>query len=115
MTEPSSIKQQAEKRTPKAPDTKAKDRARPGREARIKGCARSINEKYINPPHTTDIAILFLPTESLYAEVLKRPRLFEHLRREYSVTNAGPTTLTVHAAEHFCQITGIGRALSEIM
>ncbi len=63
-------------------------------EARVKACARTISEKYINPPQTTDIAILFLPTESLYAEVLRRPGLFEHIQREYHVTLAGPTTLT---------------------
>src|SRR5581483_7488570 len=63
-------------------------------EQRIAGLARSIKEKYINPPHTTDIAILFLPTESLYAEVLRRPGAFEQLQREYHVTLAGPTTLT---------------------
>jgi len=62
-------------------------------EARIKSCAKTINEKYIDPPQTTDIAILFLPTESLFAEVLRRPGLFESLQREYHVTLAGPTTL----------------------
>lgn len=63
-------------------------------EERIRMCAKSIREKYINPPRTTDIAILFLPTESLYAEALRRPGLFESLQREYHVTLAGPTTLT---------------------
>jgi DNA recombination protein RmuC len=55
--------------------------------------ARSIADKYIEPPHTTDFAILFLPTEGLYAEVLRRPGLMEALQREYRVTLAGPTTL----------------------
>lgn len=64
-----------------------------GLESRLKGCAKSIKDKYVNPPRTTDFAILFLPTESLYAEVLRRPGLFEHLQREYHVTLAGPTTL----------------------
>jgi DNA recombination protein RmuC len=63
-------------------------------EEHIKGCARSIKEKYINPPRTTDIAILFLPTESLYAEILRRPGVFEQLQYEYHVALAGPTTLT---------------------
>jgi DNA recombination protein RmuC len=63
-------------------------------ESRLRGCAKSIKDKYINPPRTTDFAILFLATESLYAEVLRRPGLFEHLQREYHVTLAGPTTLT---------------------
>ena len=50
-------------------------------------------EKYIEPPHTTDFAILFLPTEGLYAEVLRRPGLMEALQREHRITLAGPTTL----------------------
>jgi DNA recombination protein RmuC len=62
-------------------------------ELRIKGCAKEISEKYINPPRTIDMAILFLPTENLYAEVLRRPGLFEYVQREYHVTLAGPTTL----------------------
>ncbi|MCY7305124.1 MAG: DNA recombination protein RmuC [Rhodoferax sp.] len=62
-------------------------------EARIKLEARSMAEKYLEPPHTTDFAILFLPTEGLYAEVLRRPGLMETLQREYRVTLAGPTTL----------------------
>jgi DNA recombination protein RmuC len=49
--------------------------------------------KYVEPPHTTDFAILFLPTEGLYAEVLRRPGLMESLQRDHRVTLAGPTTL----------------------
>ncbi|MBM3491758.1 MAG: DNA recombination protein RmuC [Alphaproteobacteria bacterium] len=63
-------------------------------EARIKSFAKTIRDKYINPPRTTDFAILFLPTEGLFAEVLRRPGLFEHLQREHQVTLTGPTTLT---------------------
>jgi DNA recombination protein RmuC len=63
-------------------------------EARIRAEARSIAEKYVSPPHTTDFALLFLPTEGLYAEVLRRPGLSDLLQREYRVTIAGPTTLT---------------------
>ena len=62
-------------------------------EARLRLEARSIREKYIAAPHTTDFAILFLPTESLYAEALRRPGLMEALQREHRVTLAGPTTL----------------------
>jgi DNA recombination protein RmuC len=62
-------------------------------ETRIKACARDIRQKYINPPQTTDFAILFLPTEGLYAEALRQAGLFEFLQREYRVTLAGPTTL----------------------
>jgi len=62
-------------------------------EARIRLEAKSIAEKYIEPPYTTDFAILFLPTEGLYAEVLRRPGLMEVLQREHRITLAGPTTL----------------------
>ncbi len=62
-------------------------------ETRIKGCAKDIREKYIDPPHTTDMAILFLPTEGLYAETLRRIGLCECLQRDFRVSVAGPTTL----------------------
>jgi len=62
-------------------------------ESRIRLEARSIADKYIEPPHTTDFAILFLPTEGLYAEVLRRPGLMESLQRDHRITLAGPTTL----------------------
>lgn len=55
--------------------------------------ARKIADKYINPPVTTDFAILFLPTEGLFAEVLRRPGLSEALRREHGVVVSGPTVL----------------------
>lgn len=63
-------------------------------EVRIRLEARSIRDKYIEPPHTTDFALLFLPTEGLYAEVIRRPGLSEWLQRECRVTVAGPTTLS---------------------
>jgi DNA recombination protein RmuC len=56
--------------------------------------AKRIASKYVAPPHTTDFAVLFLPTEGLYAEVIRRPGLFEKLQREQRVTVAGPTTLS---------------------
>jgi len=62
-------------------------------EMRIRLEAKSMVEKYVEPPHTTDFAILFLPTEGLYAEVLRRPGLIESLQRDHRVTLAGPTTL----------------------
>ena len=62
-------------------------------ESRLRLEARTIREKYVAAPHTTDFAILFLPTESLYAEALRRPGLMEALQREHRVTLAGPTTL----------------------
>lgn len=60
---------------------------------RIKQEAKSIKEKYILPPHTTDFAVLYVPIESMYAEVLRTPGLFEMLQSEYRVTVAGPTTI----------------------
>ena len=74
-------------------DAPAAEAAARALEARIRIEARSIAEKYVEPPHTTDFAILFLPTEGLYAEVLRRPGLMEALQREHRVTLAGPTTL----------------------
>ena len=56
--------------------------------------AKTISEKYIDPPHTTDFGIMFLPVESLYAEVLRHPGTFEKLQREYRITITGPTTLS---------------------
>ncbi len=56
--------------------------------------AKTISEKYIDPPQTTDFAIMFLPVESLYAEILKHPGTFEKLQREYHITVTGPTTLS---------------------
>ncbi len=61
------------------------------RQVRIE--AKRICEKYVAPPHTTDFALLFLPTEGLYAEVLRRPGLFESLQRDQRVILVGPTTL----------------------
>lgn len=55
--------------------------------------AKSIRQKYIHPPHTTDFAILFVPTEGLYAEVLREPGFHDQLQREHRVLVAGPTTL----------------------
>jgi len=60
---------------------------------RIRGCARDIRDKYLNPPLTTDFALLFLPFEGLYAEVLRDPDLFETIRRQFQVIIVGPTTL----------------------
>ncbi len=62
-------------------------------EQRIRLEAKSMTDKYIQPPYTTDFAILFLPSEGLYAEVLRRPGLMDSLQRDYRVTLAGPTTL----------------------
>jgi DNA recombination protein RmuC len=63
-------------------------------ELRVREEAKRIRSKYVAPPHTTDFAILFLPTEGLYAEVIRRPGLSDQLQRDHRVTVAGPTTLT---------------------
>lgn len=62
----------------------------------IRKCAQDIKDKYIDPPNTTDFAILFLPFESLYAEVLRTPGLFESLQRELKIAITGPTTLAAY-------------------
>lgn len=74
--------------TPRLPEE-----ARLGLEARVLGEARSIRDKYVNPPQTTDFGILFLPSEALYAEVLRTPGIIEKLQRETRVVVAGPTSL----------------------
>lgn len=74
-------------------DAVAVQAAQKALEATVRHEAKSIADKYLEPPHTTDFAILFLPTESLYAEVLRLPGLMERLQREHRVTLAGPTTL----------------------
>lgn len=76
-------------------DSVAAETAAKQLESRIKQEAKNIAERYIAPPHTTDFAILFLPTEGLYAEVLRRTGLVEYLQRTHRVTLAGPTTLLV--------------------
>ena len=63
-------------------------------EFRVRDEAKKIREKYIEPPYTTDFAILYLPTEGLYAEALRRTGLAESLQRDYRVSLAGPTTLS---------------------
>lgn len=62
--------------------------------AAVKQQAKSISEKYIDPPRTTDFAVMYLPLEGLYAEVLRQPGLMEVLQRDYRVTVAGPTTFS---------------------
>ncbi|MDP3136659.1 MAG: DNA recombination protein RmuC, partial [Burkholderiaceae bacterium] len=62
-------------------------------ETRLRLEARSIRDKYVSPPHTTDFGILFVPTEGLYAEALRRPGLLEALQRDFKVMLTGPTTL----------------------
>ncbi|WP_457419541.1 DNA recombination protein RmuC [Roseateles sp. P5_E7] len=74
-------------------DAPAADAAGKAIESRLRLEAKTIREKYIGPPHTTDFGILFVPTEGLYAEALRRPGLMESLQREHKVMLCGPTTL----------------------
>ncbi|MBN1837965.1 MAG: DNA recombination protein RmuC, partial [Spirochaetales bacterium] len=62
--------------------------------ARIKAEGKAIHDKYLDPPGTTDFGIMFLPVEGLFAEVIRRPGLVDHLQRECRVVVTGPTTLT---------------------
>ena len=62
-------------------------------ETTIKKMAKDIRDKYLDPPNTTDFAIMFLPFESIYAEVIRRSSLIDQLRTEFKITVAGPTTL----------------------
>ncbi|HVT36365.1 MAG TPA: DNA recombination protein RmuC [Nevskiaceae bacterium] len=74
-------------------DPAATEAAASALERRVKLEAQRIREKYLSPPHTTDFAILFVPIEGLYAEVLRRPGLFELLQREQRIIVAGPVNL----------------------
>ena len=62
--------------------------------ATIEKFAKDISEKYVEAPHTTDFGVMFLPIESLYAEVLRHPGVFETLQRKYRITVTGPTTMS---------------------
>lgn len=73
-------------------DTAAIEAAGRELEQRIRGCAKDIHDKYVEPPYTTEFAILFLPTEGLYAEVMRRG-MVERLQREFKVNIAGPSTM----------------------
>jgi len=77
-----------------ASDASAADAAGKALENAIKKSARDIHEKYISPPDTSEIGLLFLPIEGLYAEAVRRPALMEFLQREYQIILTGPTTLS---------------------
>jgi DNA recombination protein RmuC len=74
-------------------DVEAVEQAAKSLEARVRSQARDIRDKYIAEPHTTNFGLLYLPTEGLYAEVLRRPGLADSLQREYRIVVVGPTTL----------------------
>jgi len=92
------------------------EQAAKGIEQRLRLEARSIREKYVAPPHTTDFAILFVPTEGLYAEALRRPGLVEALQREHRVVLAGPTTLlaTLNSLQMGFRTLALERRSSEV-
>jgi DNA recombination protein RmuC len=97
-------------------DGEAANAAAAALQRRVEGEARTIRDKYVAPPHTTDFALLFLPTEGLYAEVIRRPGLFEKLQRDHHVTVAGPTTLAaiLNALQMGFRTLAIERRSSEV-
>jgi len=76
-----------------AADVAAAAESRKQLDRSVREMAKTIRDKYLDPPHTTDFGVMFLPTEGLYAEVLRLPGLFEALQRDFKVMVAGPTTL----------------------
>lgn len=74
-------------------DPDAVQQAVDGLKRAVESAATDIRQKYLSPPHTTDFGILFLPTEGLYAEVVRAPDLLDRLQQRYRVSVAGPTTL----------------------
>ena len=76
-----------------AGDAEAAQRAAADLGRAVRKCAQDIHDKYLDPPHTTDFAILFLPTEGLFAEVLRQGGLAEELQQKFRIVVAGPTTL----------------------
>ena len=74
-------------------DQEGAEAALRGIEARVRNAGKDISTKYVAPPHSTDFAVMFLPTEGLFAEVIRRPGLVDWLQRECHVMVAGPTTL----------------------
>jgi DNA recombination protein RmuC len=74
-------------------DLETAEAALRGIETRVRSAAKDISTKYVAPPHTTDFAVMFLPTEGLFAEVIRRPGLVDALQRDFRVMVAGPTTL----------------------
>jgi DNA recombination protein RmuC len=80
-------------RLQEAQDSEALEAATRQLESRIRLCAKEISEKYLDPPRTTDFGILFLPTEGLFAEVMRRIGLADQIQRDFRIVIAGPTTL----------------------
>ena len=85
-------------------------------EMRLRDEAKKIRDKYVEPPYTTDFAILYLPTEGLYADVLRRPGLADALQRDYRISIAGPTTLAalLNSLQMGCRTLAIEKRSSEV-
>lgn len=85
-------------------------------ELSIRKNAKTIAEKYINPPHTTEFAIMFVPTEGLYAEIVRRPALFDTLQRDLKVLVVGPTNLAalLHCLQMGFRTLAIEKRSSEV-
>jgi DNA recombination protein RmuC len=79
-----------------AGDRAALEMAEKALEARVKQEAKNIAEKYVEPPYTTEFALLYVPFEGLFAEILRRPGLFEAVQRQWRVTICGPTNLLAY-------------------
>lgn len=77
-----------------AADATKAAQARSGLEKAVLVQAKSIHDKYVKPPYTTEFAVMYLPSEGLYAEVIRIPGLFERLQRDYRITPAGPTVVS---------------------
>lgn len=92
------------------------EECRKGLETEIKSCAKAISDKYIDPPYTTDFGIMFLPTESLYCEVIKNTALCEVLTQKYRVVITGPSTFValLHSLQMGFRTLAIEKRSSEV-
>jgi len=92
------------------------DKSTKSLEARLKLEARKIKDKYLNPPYTTDFAILYIPIDGLYAEILRKPGLFEQIQREFKVTITGPTTISalLNSLQMGFRTLAIAKSTSEV-
>ena len=99
-----------------AGDTSLIEECRKGLEIEIKTCAKAISDKYIDPPYTTDFGIMFLPTESLYCEVIKNTALCEVLTQKYRVVITGPSTFValLHSLQMGFRTLAIEKRSSEV-
>jgi len=97
-------------------DLAAVEKAAKDLELRVKAMAKNIRDKYLDPPHTTDFGLMYLPTEGLYAEVIRRPGLVETLQREYRINVASPTTLAalLNSLQMGFQTLAITKRASEV-